>query len=524
MSKKWIAIVSAFMLVATIPVSAATILYYNFEDGTPGVAMNGTGTTGQIGSLDISGNNRHMYAWDTTFGPWFSALHETATGIGLSSKHNLQDGYCFEPGLVGWSPSVWTIELSFKLDTVAGWRTLIGRDGFPIWSGGQVGVGAALYIQKNDRNRAITLDFATVSGERYTCDSSLFPVVGQWYHLAIVADGDTINIYADRLDGNEFQNVGTFNLTPGNDHALLATGTWTFGRGWFNGNQADAILGNLDDIRFSDVALTPVQFIHSQYAFNPAPAVNAPNVPTSVNTLSWTNRDNVDVCQVYFGKNMAEPNSLDYKTKLTMIGRVENPKKNSSIEIPANMALAEGDVCYWVVDSYRNSAVPPEPNDLPGLLWTFKVNNNDVPVVSAGADQGVWLGMNGTAGEVTVNLNGTATDDGLPNPPATLTVLWTQVSGPAVTITPDNAAATTVKLTETGTYEFKLSASDSEFSAEDTVGIYVSDNPCLASHMMPGSPAYSAYDFNQDCLVNIVDFADFAAGWLNCTDTLTDCQ
>ena len=329
-------------------------------------------------------------------------------------------------------------------------------------------------------------------------------------------------MYADRLDGNEFQNVGTFNLTPGLDHALKATGTWTFGRGWFGGSQADAILGNLDDIRFSDVALTPDQFIHSKYAMLPVPAQNAPNVPTSLNTLSWTNRDNVDVCQVYFGKN-TEPNSLNYKTVLTLIGRVDNPEKNSSIAIPGNMALAEGDVCYWVVDSYRNSAPPEEPN-LPGLIWTFKVNNNDVPVVSAGPDQGLWLGMNGTPGEVTVALNGTATDDGLPNPPGALTLLWTQVSGPTVTISPDNTASTTVTLTETGTYEFRLSATDSEFSAEDTAVIYVGANACSASHMMAGAPGYSAYDFNQDCLVNLVDFADFAAGWLNCTDSLANCQ
>ena len=119
------------VLFLCVGVHAATVLYYNFEDGTPSVPMNNTGTNGQIGSLDISGNNRHMYAWNTIAGPWFSALGDTATGIGLSSRHNAQDGYCFDSGLVAWSPSVWTIEFSFKLDTIAGWRTLIGRDGKP---------------------------------------------------------------------------------------------------------------------------------------------------------------------------------------------------------------------------------------------------------------------------------------------------------------------------------------------------------------------------------------------------------
>jgi hypothetical protein len=203
-----------------IPASAATILYYNFEDGTPGVPMNQTGTTGQIGSMDISGNNRHMYAWDTTYGPWFSALHDTATGIGLSSKHNAQDGYCFDPGLVAWSPGVWTIEFSFKLDNLSGWRTIIGRDGWATYNGQNIDVGAALYIQKNGIDNKIRLDFATVSGERYHLDSTLVPVVGQWYHFAIVGDGDTINMYADKLDGNEFQNVGTHTPTSGLNHEI----------------------------------------------------------------------------------------------------------------------------------------------------------------------------------------------------------------------------------------------------------------------------------------------------------------
>jgi hypothetical protein len=503
---------------------AATIAYWNFEDGTPDVAMNPTTTTGQIGTHDISGNGRHMYAWDNYYGPLFSSLRDTPTGIGLSSRHDgHRDGYCFDAGLVAWSPSVWTIEFSFKLDNIAGWQTLIGRDDWAVYNGANIDVGAALYIQKNGQNNAIRLDFATASGERYHLDSTLVPVAGQWYNFAIVGEGDTISMYADHLDGNGFQAAGTHTLTAGKNHALLATGTWTFGRGWYNGNQADKIFGNLDDIRFSDVALTPDQFIHSKYAMLPDPAQNAANVPTSQKTLSWTNRDNVNVCQVYFGKNISEPNSLNYKSVLTLIGRVDNPAKTSSIEIPANMALAAGDVCYWVVDGYRNSAPPVEPN-LPGLLWTFKVNNNRVPVVSAGADQGVWLGMNGTAGEVTAALNGTVTDDGLPNPPAALTLVWTQVSGPAVTISPDNTAKTTVMVAETGTYEFKLSATDGEFSAEDTVVIYVGASACRASHMMPGASGYLVYDTNMDCVVNLVDFADFAAAWLSCTDTLANCK
>ncbi|MBE0536646.1 MAG: LamG domain-containing protein [Phycisphaerae bacterium] len=511
------------VLALTAPLSAATILHYNFEDGTPDTPMNPSSTvTGQIGSLDLSGNGYHMYAWSDYHGPLFSSLGETPTGIGLSSEHDgHRDGYCFADGLRSWSPGVWTIELSFKLDDLSAWRTLIGKDDWAVYNGANIDAGAALYIQKNGVNGAIRLDFATVSGERYHLDSTLIPAAGQWYHFAIVVEGDQVNMYADRLDGEGFQNAGTHSLTAGLNHALLPTGTWTFGRGWYNGGQADHIVGNLDDIRFSNVALEPSQFIHSRYAHQPDPPQNAPNVSSSQNTLSWTNRDDVDVCQVYFGRNTGEPNALSYRSMLTLIATLENPEKQSTVVLP--QALAASDVCYWVVDSYRGTAPPAEPN-LPGLLWKFTVNDNRAPSVDAGSDQGVWLGMNGNPGEATVTLKGTVTDDGLPTPPGGVTVAWTQLSGPTVAIENSESQSASATVTETGIYTFRLWASDGEFENSNVVGVYVGTNSCQASHMLPDAPAYSVFDADQDCVVGMADLAQFAAVWLSCSDTLTACE
>ncbi|MBN1818810.1 MAG: LamG domain-containing protein [Sedimentisphaerales bacterium] len=240
---------------------AGTIAHWNFEDGTPDTPMNSTGTTGQIGTADISGNGHDMYAWDDYWGPMFSSAGETPTGFGLSSEHDgHRDGYTLS-NLSAWSTSTYTIEFAFKLDDLAGWKTLIGRDGWAQYNGQNIDIGAALYIQKNGENNAIRFDFATVSGERYHLDSTLVPAAGQWYRMAIVGDGDQINMFVDSLDGSGFQAAGEHALTEGMDHALLATGNWTFGRGWHNGNFVDHIVGNLDDIRFSDVALTPAEFI-----------------------------------------------------------------------------------------------------------------------------------------------------------------------------------------------------------------------------------------------------------------------
>ena len=253
-----------FVVVALVAsmASAGTVLHYDFEDGTPEAPMNDfpvTQQNGTVGTVDLSGNGYDMLAWDDYWGPMFSAEGDTPTGVGLSSFHDgHRDGYAPQEGLVAWSPSTWTIELSFKFDNPDGWRTLIGRDN---WTGIEGDIAASMYIQSNGIDNAMRITFATVSDERYTLDSSLFPVPGQWYHLAVVADGDQLDMYADQFDGNGFQNIGTLMMAEGVDHSLRPTGTWTFGRGWYNGGFVDHISGNLDNIRFSDVALTSDQLI-----------------------------------------------------------------------------------------------------------------------------------------------------------------------------------------------------------------------------------------------------------------------
>lgn len=122
-------------------------------------------------------------------------------------------------------------------------------------------------------------------------------------------------------------------------------------------------------------------------------------------------------------------------------------------------------------------------------------------------------------------MNGVASDDGLPKPPAQYAVQWTQVAtgAPTVTITPGNAQAATVTVTARGAYEFTLTADDSARQTEDGVRIIVGNDACDASHMSTGAP-YNAADQNTDCIVDLADLATLiAANWLDCTDTLTNC-
>ena len=102
---------------------------------------------------------------------------------------------------------------------------------------------------------------------------------------------------------------------------------------------------------------------------------------------------------------------------------------------------------------------------------TIAVNDgvvNNAPVVSAGADQVTTL-----AG--ILNLNGTATDDGIPAG-STLAISWSKLSGPGtVAFGNANATATTATFSAPGTYVLRLTANDSQLGAFDEVVVTVTN-------------------------------------------------
>ena len=99
-------------------------------------------------------------------------------------------------------------------------------------------------------------------------------------------------------------------------------------------------------------------------------------------------------------------------------------------------------------------------------LVTWNSAANTAPVVHAGTNQTITLPTN------SATLNGTATDDGLPN--GTLTTTWTQVSGPVqAAIASPNQLVTVVSFTQPGSYVFKLTASDSVLTSSANVTITV---------------------------------------------------
>ena len=96
---------------------------------------------------------------------------------------------------------------------------------------------------------------------------------------------------------------------------------------------------------------------------------------------------------------------------------------------------------------------------------------NVAPAVAAGPDQTLTL-------PASASLDGTVSDDGLPNPPATVTTTWSKVSGPGtVTFGNANAVDTPASFGAAGTYVLQLTASDSELGNSDQVTITAQSTP-----------------------------------------------
>jgi len=121
---------------------------------------------------------------------------------------------------------------------------------------------------------------------------------------------------------------------------------------------------------------------------------------------------------------------------------------------------------------YELSATSDSTYTKRSFLLAFQITiANRPPSVNAGPDQTLQHPTN------TANLSGTASDDGLPDPPGTFITTWSKVSGPGtVSFSNTNALNTTATFSEFGTYILRLEANDGELSRSDFVTVIYKEN------------------------------------------------
>jgi hypothetical protein len=146
-------------------------------------------------------------------------------------------------------------------------------------------------------------------------------------------------------------------------------------------------------------------------------------------------------------------------------------------------AIDAGTALQSVRLDYMGLPRPFDGNNTGGAQWDLGAYEyrsgggnptNAAPMVDAGQAQQITLPT------AQVSLDATVTDDGLPNPPAAVSVTWSRLNGPGnVTFGNANTVDTTANFTVSGVYTLRLSAGDGALTTTDDVTITV--NPAAVA-------------------------------------------
>ncbi|MEO0513828.1 MAG: kelch repeat-containing protein [Planctomycetota bacterium] len=252
------------------------------------------------------------------------------------------------------------------------------------------------------------------------------------------ANGSELITINQRQNGGQWVSLGVYNLLADSGHGLTVSNTGTNG----------TVIA--DAARFELVA--------PNASLNTPPAVNA-----GADATAFINTD-FDLTGLV--TDDGKP-GVGVTTQWTVIAG------------PASSVVAFGDdtaastsVSFDTVGTYT-LRITADDSELTGfddiVLTVTDPSVNNAPVVTAAADGTVNTGTSFT-------LDATVTDDGLPS--ATLTTLWTVVSGPVdgvATFVDSAAVDTTVSFDTPGTYVLRLTANDGEFTVADDLAVVVSD-------------------------------------------------
>jgi hypothetical protein len=138
-------------------------------------------------------------------------------------------------------------------------------------------------------------------------------------------------------------------------------------------------------------------------------------------------------------------------------------------------------------------------------------NGNRVPVVNAGSD----LALSATNAPIAVQLGGTASDDGQPNPSGTLAFSWSQVSGPAqVWFSAPNQTNPVAYFPGAGTYVLRLTAGDGALNASDDVTVTIQHSAAtIPTTFVPKGSVWKYLDDGSDQGVSWISPAFNDGAW-----------
>ena len=282
---------------------AGTLAYWRFEGNGAETPVAGTtqveDTNGRnlsvtypnapgIAVPDVSGNGNTLRTWEHS---WAGHAYQSTVPAAVVPQTGAPNNFSVQntgdfPAMFTWSlktapttdvetikPLAWTIEASIMSTNTGSHRTFVGRDGNRD-TGATDGNRAPLYFKT--LNGVLQILFTDEAGNVYDlADTTGAISTNTWYNVAAVSDGTTLSLYKD--SGAGYQLVNSMALVAvdtrlnyddnGSTTAGDAQWGWTVGRGRYGGSdlQGDAHVdrwfGAIDEIRISDVALNPNQFL-----------------------------------------------------------------------------------------------------------------------------------------------------------------------------------------------------------------------------------------------------------------------
>jgi hypothetical protein len=253
---------------------------------------------------------------------------------------------------------------------------------------------------------------------------------------------------------------------------------------------------------------------------NIAPTSNEPDVDPAGQILEWAGSTDPNISSVIGYTIYIDPNETWVENgESTLVDYFDDTIPGTQTTYNPDPDLSHGTPYFWrVVETVQYDYMTPgDTNDITSDVWAFTTKLQDTPPV---VDAGPKFTTTTVLAATPFALKGTVTDDGA----TALTVGWQAFDvalGGGLTTKVTFADATdpntTVTVSEAGTYVVKLTADDlGNDPVSDQKEIVVLDDACQAIKST-GTWAANYYDRNDDCIVDLTDFAIFALEWLNST-------
>ncbi|MGO9114361.1 MAG: LamG-like jellyroll fold domain-containing protein [Thermoguttaceae bacterium] len=261
------------------------VAYWRFEDQPLGSEFRDTMHNSKPvrATVDSSFNGNDLYTFSAGHRPTFSPSvpADVIPQTGSSNRSCLDSSQPTDPSSVRnvythsefshaapmdiqkITPAQWTIEASVNSLRCSGdAQTFVGRDTYYTFRFRSDPPRLAFQINEE---RRFAIAFFDVANRRHQAIAEE-PVVdtNRWYHLAATSDGRFLRLYVNALDGRgyllrastELPSQGSTALGKGEDRA-----EWSVGRGRNGINVGKSFQGLIDEVRISDVALSPTDFL-----------------------------------------------------------------------------------------------------------------------------------------------------------------------------------------------------------------------------------------------------------------------